>query len=43
MAKKVNALTKARSLLKKADRAHTPSSIKKKLRKAGAPKGMPSK
>ncbi len=29
--KKQNALTKARSALKKADRAHKPSSIKKKL------------
>jgi len=43
MAKKIDALTKARSLLKKAERAHTPSSIKKRLKKAGAPKGMPSK
>lgn len=34
MAKK-NALQKARSLLKKAEHAHTPSSITKRLKRAG--------
>jgi len=43
MVKKKNPLEKARSLLKKAEHAHTPSSIKKRLKKAKAPKGMPSK
>lgn len=33
MKKKKNALEKARSMLKKADRAHAPSTIMKKLRK----------
>ena len=31
IAKKKNALEKARSMLKKAERAHAPSTIKKKL------------
>lgn len=38
MKKKVDALTKARSLLKKAEHAHTPSSITKRLKKAGKQK-----
>lgn len=38
MVKKKNALEKARSLLKKAEHAHTPSSIKKRLGKARKPK-----
>lgn len=32
MAKKVDPLTKARSILKKSEGAHTPSSIKRKLK-----------
>lgn len=32
---KKSALEKARSLLKKAEHAHTPSSIKKRIKKAG--------
>ena len=43
MVKKVNALTKARSQLKKAEHAHTPSSIMKRLKKSRAPKAKPSK
>ena len=42
MKKKVDALTKARSQLKKAEHAHTPSSIKKRLIKARTSK-KPSK
>jgi hypothetical protein len=43
MVKEKNALEKARSLLKKAEHAHTPSSIKKRLKKARAPKAKPRK
>ncbi len=39
---KKNPLEKARSLLKKAEHAHTPSSIKKRLKKAGKPKAKSS-
>lgn len=35
---KKNPLEKARSLLKKAEHAHTPSSITKRLKKAGNPR-----
>lgn len=35
MKEKKNPLQKARSLLKKAEHAHTPSSIKKRLKKSG--------
>ena len=34
-------LTKARSLLKKAEHAHTPSSIKRRLKKSGDKKPKP--
>jgi hypothetical protein len=40
---KKSALEKARSLLKKAEHAHTPSSITKRLKKARNPKMKPSK
>lgn len=41
--KKKNALEKARSQLKTAEHAHTPSSIKKRLKKTRMPKAKPSK
>lgn len=43
MKEKKNPLEKARSLLKKAEHAHTPSSIKKRLKKAGHKKPVKQK
>lgn len=43
MKEKKNPLEKARSLLKKAEHAHTPSSIKKMLKKTGKKKPVKQK